>query len=87
MMQLALFPSWLHELQISTSTKGFPDGLRLSRIHLQCGRPGFDPWIGKIPWRREWYPLQYSCPENPMDRGPWWATVHGVTESRTSLSN
>ena len=26
-------------------------------------------------------PLQYSCPENPMDRGAWWATVHGVTES------
>ena len=28
-------------------------------------------------------PLQYSCLENPMDRGAWWATVHGVTESRT----
>ena len=29
------------------------------------------------------YPLQYSCLENPMDRGAWWATVHGVTKSRT----
>ena len=28
-------------------------------------------------------PLQYSCLENPMDRGAWWATVHGVTKSRT----
>ena len=37
-----------------------------------CGRPGFDPWVGKIPWRRK-YPLQYSCLENPMDRGAWWA--------------
>ena len=32
-------------------------------------------------------PLQYSCLENPMDRGAWWATVHGVTRSRTLLSD
>ena len=100
---------------------------------LQCRRPGFDPWVGKTPWRRErlptpvfwpgefhglyspWdckedmteqlslslslagdsrdmvavpglerspgegngNPLQYSCLENPMDKGVWWATVHG----------
>ena len=32
-------------------------------------------------------PLQYSCLENPADRGAWWATVHGVTKSQTRLSN
>ena len=32
-------------------------------------------------------PLQYSCLENPMDRGAWWATVHGVTKSWTQLSD
>jgi len=32
-------------------------------------------------------PLQYSCLENPMDRGAWWATVHGVTKSWTRLSD
>ena len=32
-------------------------------------------------------PLQYSCLENPMDRGAWWATVHGVAKSRTRLSD
>ena len=32
-------------------------------------------------------PLQHSCLENPMDRGAWWATVHGVAKSRTQLSN
>ena len=32
-------------------------------------------------------PLQYSCLENPMDQGAWWATVHGIAKSRTRLSN
>ena len=32
-------------------------------------------------------PLQYSCLENPMDRGAWWAAVHGVAKSQTQLSN
>ena len=32
---------------------------------------GFDPWVGKIPWRRQWHPLQHSCLENSMDRGAW----------------
>ena len=32
-------------------------------------------------------PLQYSCPENPMDGGVWWAAVHGVTKSRTWLND
>ena len=32
-------------------------------------------------------PLQYSCLENPTDRGAWWAAVHGVTKSRTQLSD
>ena len=32
-------------------------------------------------------PLQYPCPENPMDGGAWWATVHGVAKSQTQLSD
>ena len=47
---------------------------------------GFDPWVGKIPWSRKCNPLLYSCLENPMDRGAWWATVHGVAKSQTWLS-
>ena len=50
----------------------------------QCRRHRFDPWVRKIPWKREWQPLQYSCLENSMDRGVWWATVHGVTELDTA---
>ena len=44
----------------------------------------FEPWVGKIPWRRYGSPPQYSCLENPMDRGPSLATVHGVAESDTT---
>ena len=36
-------------------------------------------------WRRQWTPFQYSCLENPMDGGAWWAAVYGVTQSRTRL--
>ena len=36
---------------------GLPWWLRWQRIHLQCGRPGFDPWVGKIPWKRAWQPI------------------------------
>ena len=41
----------------------------------------FNPWVGKIPWRRDWQPTPVFLPENPMDRGAWRATVHGVTKS------
>ena len=44
----------------------------------------FDLWVRKIPWRREWQPLQYSCLENSTDRGAWRATANGVTESDTT---
>ena len=37
--------------------------------------------------RRRWHPLQYSCLENPVDRGAWWAAVHGVAKSQTQLSD
>ena len=42
---------------------------------------------GEDPLEKEMAPLQYSCLENPMDGGDWWATVHGVAKSWTRLSN
>ena len=61
--------------------------LRWSRIHLKCRRPRFDLWVRKIPWRRERQPTPVFLPGDLMDRGAWWATVHGVSESQTQLSN
>ena len=45
------------------------------------GDPGSIPGSGRSPGEGNGNPLQYSCLENPMDGGAWWATVHGVPES------
>ena len=116
----AMWETWVQSLGCEDSLeKGMAASLGGSdgtSICLQCRRPRFDPWVGKIPWRRKWqptpvllpgkfhgwrnligyspwghkesdtterlhfhfHPLQYSCLENSMDRGAWWATVHGV---------
>ena len=47
-------------------------------------RGGFDPWVGNTPWRRKWQPNQYSCLENPVGAGAWWAAAPGVTDSDTA---
>ena len=47
----------------------------------------FDPWVSKSPGGGNGSPLQYSCLENPMDRGASWATVRGIAKSRTRLSD
>ena len=41
------------------------------------------PGLGRFPGAGNGNPLQYSCLENSMDRGAWWATVHGVAKSQT----
>ena len=43
--------------------------------------------LGRFPGEGNGNPLQYSCLENPMDRGTWQATVHGASQSRTKLSD
>ena len=49
----------------------------------RCKRCGFDPWVRKIPWKRVWQPTPVFLPgEYPMDRGAWWATVHGSQRVR-----
>ena len=52
-----------------------------------AGDLGFIPGLGRWPGEGNGSPLQYSCLENPTDRGDWQATVHGVTKSRTRLND
>ena len=64
--------------------QGFPGGTSGKESACQCRRhkrSGFDSWVWKIPWRRACNLFQYSCLENPMDKGAWQATVHGAAES------
>ena len=66
---------------------GLPRGLSSEELACQGRRPkrfGFGSWVGKIPWRRKWQPTPVFLPGNPMDRGAWWAPVHGAAESDTS---
>ena len=49
-----------------------------------AGDSGLILGLGRCPGERNGNPLQYSCLENPMDRGAWRAAVHGVTKSRAS---
>ena len=48
---------------------------------------GLIPGLRRCPAEGNGIAVQYSCLENPMDRGAWWATVHGVTKSQTQLSD
>ena len=51
--------------------KGFPGGSDCKRIRLQCGRPGSDPWVGKIPWSRAWQPTPvFLSAESPWTQEP-----------------
>ena len=127
---MKLSTSYIKKIKYYLIKYNLPWWLRWQGKCLQC-RSGFDPWVGKIPWRREWQstpvflprelhgqrslagyspwslkesdttdrlahtriievgngnPLRCSCLENSMDRGAWWATVHGVAKSRIQLS-
>ena len=65
---------------------GLPWWLREASVY-NVGDPGSSPGLGRSPGEGNGNPLQYSCLENPMDRGAWWATVYGVTKCRTRLSD
>ena len=66
---------------------GFPCSSVGKESACSAGDPGLIPGLGRSPGEGNGYPLQYPCLENLMDRGAWWAAVHGVTKSRAWLSN
>ena len=82
----------IHPLNMSLtqqrfSKKDFPGGSEGKASAYNAGDPGSIPGSGRSPGEGNGNPLQYSCLENSMDGGAWLATVHGVTKSRTRLSN
>ena len=68
--------------------KGFPVAQTVKNL-LQCRRPGFHPWVGKIPWRREWQPSlifspgKYHRQRNLMGYSPWGCRESDTTERLT----
>ena len=65
----------------------FPGGSDGKASVYNEGDPGSIPGLGRSSGKGNGNPLQNYCLENPMDRGAWQATVHGVTKSRTRLSD
>ena len=59
---------------------GFPGSSDGKESACSLGDLGLIPGFGRSPGEGHGSPLQYSCLENPMDRGPWCATVHGVAK-------
>ena len=56
-------------------------------LPANAGDPGLIPGLGRSPGEGNGYPLQYSCLENSMDAGAWWATVRGGAKSRTGVTD
>ena len=66
---------------------GFPGGSDGKESACNARDLGSLPRLGRSPGEGNGNPLQYSCLENPMDRGAWRTTVHGVTKSQTRLKH
>ena len=56
----------------------------VKELAYNAGDPGSIPEGGRSSGERDGNPVQYSCLENSMDRGAWWATIHRVAESDTT---
>ena len=82
MMILYIWHTYVCPSLVAQTVKNLPaDSL------CSAGDLGLISGSGRYPGAGHGNPLQYSCLENPMDRGAWWAVVHGVAKSRTRLSD
>ena len=59
----------------------------VKNLPTNAGDVGLIPGSGRSPGERNVNPLQYPCLGNRMNRGAWWATIHGVAKSQTGLSD
>ena len=76
-----------HQIKHPNKTLGFPGGSGGKESAHNAGDSSSVSRLERSPGEGKGYPLQYSCPESPMDRGVWRAAVHGVGQSPTRLSN
>ena len=75
-------------MSVSSHHQDFPNSQAMNgEAPLKASWDFFWPALGLSCREGNGTPLQYSCLENPLDGGAWWAAVHGVTKSRTQLSN
>ena len=82
------FPVFHLNLKVTYSLWGLPRWRSGKESTCQCRRGrrcGFNPWSRRSPRKGNGNP--YSCLKNSMDRGAWWAIVHGVAKSQTQLSD
>ena len=63
---------------------GFRSGSVVKNLPASTGATGLIPGLGRFPGGGNGNPLLYSCLDHPMDRGAWWATVHGFSELDTT---
>ena len=70
-----------------TCYQGFPGGAVVKNPPANAGDVRSIPGWGRSPGEGNGNPIQYSCLENPMHGGAWWAIVHGVAKSQTRLSD
>ena len=73
---------WPCVKQPASGPVGFPGGSDGKESACNTADLGLIPGWGRVPREGNGNPLQYSCPENSMERGAWWTTVHGVTKSQ-----
>ena len=70
-------------LEFAIPLQGLPRGSGVKNLPAKAGDLGSIPGSGRARGEGDGNPLQYSCLRNPLDRGAWCATVHGVAKSRT----
>ena len=78
-----LFGKLGKKIRVSLQLLVFPGGSAVKNLPANAGDVSLIPGLGRSFGGGNDNPLQYSCWENPMDKGAWWTTVHGVTKRWT----
>ena len=85
LLQLQIIQLLLVYLNVTICSQGFLGGSVVRNLPANAGDAGSVPGMGRSPRGGNCNSLQQSCLRNHMDRGAWWATVHGVTKNSTLL--